>query len=377
MDIIAVSETWLRPETDVANNYLPNYQTYRTDRVSGQHGGGVLLLVRDNYSQWTGSSLNLSGIQAVSCSVKLPRLTLTIVCIYRKPRALDTENRQLIIFLTQMVLNSSDILIVGDFNAPEINWEIESAPPNSFGDSLVAFLHERALIQHVNHETRWRMGQKASLLDLVISKSLNLIRGLRLATPIGKSDHGVLVISLDTTPGENPLKLRRNFRTINCPKLIEAANVMDWPTQGDTEEIWGQLKQNIVTLSNVFAPLKTAPKHQKPLWWKSSVSRAMRRKRAAWSRFTSTGGFKRHLQYIRFRNAAEKTKRRCQRTFESRLARNAKRNPKAFFRYSQSKRATKESVGSLMDDKGNVASTSKHKADLPTKLFPERTSGGQ
>ena len=93
MDIIAISETWLRPETDVANNYLPNYHTYRTDRVSGQHGGEVLLSVRDNYPQWRGSSLSLSGVQAVSSSVKLPRLTLTIVCIYRKPRALDTENR--------------------------------------------------------------------------------------------------------------------------------------------------------------------------------------------------------------------------------------------------------------------------------------------
>ena len=48
MDIIAISETWLRPETDVANNYLPNYHTFRTDGVSGQHGGGVLILVRDN-----------------------------------------------------------------------------------------------------------------------------------------------------------------------------------------------------------------------------------------------------------------------------------------------------------------------------------------
>ena len=179
----------------------------------------------------------------------------------------------------------------------------------------------------------------------------------------------MLVISLDTTPGENHPKLRRNFRSINCPKLIEAANTMDWPTQGDTEVIWEQLKQNIVMLSNVFGPLKTTSKHRKPLWWKSSVSRAMSRKRAAWSRSASTGGFKRHLQYIRFRNVAAKIKRRCQRTFESRLTRNAKRNPKAFFRFSQSKRATKESVGPLMDDKGNVVSTNNLKADCLLNYF--------
>ena len=111
-------------------------------------------------------------------------------------------------------------------------------------------------------------------------------------------------------------------------------------------------------------PLKDRPKAQKPLWWKSSVGCVMSRKCAAWSRFTSTGGFKRHLQYIRFGKAAGKIKRRCQR-----IARNAKRNPRAFFRYSQSKRAVKESVGSLMHVRSNVASTSKHKADCLLNYF--------
>ena len=95
----------------------------------------------------------------------------------------------------------------------------------------------------------------------------------------------------------------------------------------------------------------------------------MSRKRAAWSRFASTGGFKRHLQYIRFRNVPANIKRRCQWTFESRLARNAKRKTKAFFRYSQSKRATKDLVGPLMDDNGNIVSTNNLKADCLLNYF--------
>ena len=87
----------------------------------------------------------------------------------------------------------------------------------------------------------------------------------------------------------------------------------------------------------------------------------MSRKRTTWSGFTSTEGFTRHLQYIQFRNTAEKIKRHCQRAFRFGLARNAKRNPKTFFCYSQSKRATK--VSPLVNDRGNDVSTSKHKAD--------------
>ena len=61
IDIIAKSETWLRPETDVANNFQPNYHIYQTDRVSGQHGSGMLLLIRDNYLQLGCFSSNLPG----------------------------------------------------------------------------------------------------------------------------------------------------------------------------------------------------------------------------------------------------------------------------------------------------------------------------
>ena len=78
----------------------------------------------------------------------LPRLALTIVCIYRRPTVVDTENS----FLTEMFLTSPNILIVGDFIGPEINWETEPAPPNTFGESLLDFFHEHALIQYVNLE---------------------------------------------------------------------------------------------------------------------------------------------------------------------------------------------------------------------------------
>ena len=71
---------------------------------------------------------------------------------------------------------------------------------------------------------------------------------------------------------------------------------------------------------------------------------------------------RRHLEYIKFRNVAEKIKRCSQRVYKTKLARNAKRNPKAFYRYAQSRRATRE-------ESPRVASSNKHKVDLLAHFF--------
>ena len=41
-------------------------------------------------------------------------------------------------------------------------------------------------------ETRFREGQKSSLLDLIITNEPHMIEDLEILNPLGKSDHGVL-----------------------------------------------------------------------------------------------------------------------------------------------------------------------------------------
>ena len=85
--------------------------------------------------------------------------------------------------------------------------------------------------------------------------------------------------------------------------------------------------------------------------------------------FAPSGSYRRHWKYIKLRNDAAKIQRRSQAAYETRLARNAKRNPKAFFRYAQSRRATRESVGLPLDGSERVSSSNKHKADLLLHFF--------
>ena len=50
-DIIVLSESWLSEANKIDHQIPAGFIIYRTDRVVGR-GGGVLLLVRRQYTQW-------------------------------------------------------------------------------------------------------------------------------------------------------------------------------------------------------------------------------------------------------------------------------------------------------------------------------------
>ena len=62
------------------------------------------------------------------------------------------------------------MIIVGDFNFPEINWELHYSINKSY--SSIVFLntlHKLLLVQHVRFPTRARGANTPHLLDLVIT----------------------------------------------------------------------------------------------------------------------------------------------------------------------------------------------------------------
>mgnify|MGYP000403395009 CR=1 FL=1 len=61
--------------------------------------------------------------------------------------------------------------------------------------------------------------------------------------------------------------------------------------------------------------------------------------------------------------------RKLQKDFEKKLAREIKINPKAFWRYTNSKLKTRTKIGNLLNEDGSITTTSKEKADVLNKFF--------
>ena len=197
MQIAAVTETWGKQWKEVTLE-IKDFDIYRKDRVGGRKGGGYLIYVSNKLKSYACSELeNLPGEDSVWCWVKLTNETKILVgCIYRSTSSEDTNNDLLMnqIIKANDVAGNSRILIMGDFNVKEINWlenEVDGGP-ESFPFLFNECTKDCFSYQHVTEPTRFR-GEQESLLDLIFTKEEDDVKNIEILSPLGKSDHGVVM----------------------------------------------------------------------------------------------------------------------------------------------------------------------------------------
>ncbi len=89
-----------------------------------------------------------------------------------------------------------ECLILGDFNAPHVNWLTRSCSmANSFSNKLLTAADEEFLYQALTSLTRYRTGQVPSILDLVYSKYSSSIHFINQIATLGKIDHASLQVN--------------------------------------------------------------------------------------------------------------------------------------------------------------------------------------
>ena len=88
----------------------------------------------------------------------------------------------------------SHVLITGDFNYPEIDWEDGTSPQETENKATIFMeaVRDAFLIQHVSEPTHCRGDQTAIILDLVFTNEDNMITSIDHKAPLGKSHHQIL-----------------------------------------------------------------------------------------------------------------------------------------------------------------------------------------
>ena len=94
---------------------------------------------------------------------------IIIALVYRSPSSSHRNNAKIRKAIDELVeMNSSELIIMGDFNYKEINWEKDTAS----GDEQVMFvecIQLNFLTQHVKEITRFRGKDEPSRVDLIFS----------------------------------------------------------------------------------------------------------------------------------------------------------------------------------------------------------------
>ena len=109
-----------------------------------------------------------------------------------------------------------DVLMVGDFNHPNILWTpspvITTNHNNNHPDVLfVDTLNEAMLHQHVTKATRDRENQTSTLDDLVLSTDPDLVSNLEHLSHIGASDHQCLQFQVNFQHTKSKAARRKRF----------------------------------------------------------------------------------------------------------------------------------------------------------------------
>ena len=99
--------------------------------------------------------------------------------------------------------NASHILLMGDFNFPEIDWinNIVSGSEESEPQKFFDMIQDEFYVQHVEKPTRRRGFQKPSLIDLIFSRDENMVDDITHQAALGSSDHDGLLWNYTTKSG--------------------------------------------------------------------------------------------------------------------------------------------------------------------------------
>lgn len=194
IDVFFINESWLKPSKKFQ---LPNYITYRDDRLTNK-GGGTAILVKINIDHRLAHSFSSSNIESTAVVVNTFSGPLKLISVYVPP------NRQLIPSeLDSLLEENVPTIIAGDMNAKHGSWH--SLQSNHKGNVLAKYASTNSIVVdapdtptiHHSHSNRI-----PDVIDIVILKETKHLHSLKVLNEL-TSDHDPVLLTL--TGGSNPL----------------------------------------------------------------------------------------------------------------------------------------------------------------------------
>ena len=294
--------------------------------------------------------------------------------VYRRPSSVSADDDALLETLEAAGRLPGDLILLGDFNAPAIDWKNWTcSATQSFAGKLLDFATNLALCQAVIRSTRVVRRQKPSVLDLIFHKYPNAVTSLKCLAPVGNSDHKLLRFSFALqVPDCPPPVARRRYAKMDVEGLRAAAARVDWEAAsnaGDLRACWEFIKTNILKLTDRFVPVTYQRVSAKKPWHTAKHHRALKAKRATFRIWTEnpTPSTEQHCREAN--SYYNKLDRSGRRQYERSIAIGAKHSPKPFFAHVQRNKHLRTRVPALRDDSGELFEDPGRKCELLQQAF--------
>ncbi|KAM6103455.1 uncharacterized protein LJ206_014212 [Theristicus caerulescens] len=372
-DLVAITETWWDESHDWSSA-IEGYRLFRRDR-RGRRGGGVALYVK-KLMECEELSLKNSHEQVERLWVRIRdrgnkgNLVVGVYC--RPPDQGEPIDKDFFLQL-QEASHSQALVLLGDFNHPDICWESNTAGGRQ-SRRLLECMEDNFLSQVTDSPT---IGD--AILDLVVTNVSELIGDVRIGGSLGYSDHTPVEFTVLRDKGQVKSIVRTlNFRKANFQLFEELINRTPWEMalrDKGAEQSWQIFKDAFHRAQELLIPRckKSGKEGKRPAWLSHDLLVKLKGKKRLHRQWK-----KGLVSWEEYRDTAQLYKdgmRKAKAQLELNLVRDAKNNKKGFYRYINQKRKVKESIPPLMSKTGKLITTDKEKAEVLNNFFASVFTG--
>jgi len=384
IDILCITETWLKPyspDSLIADN---SYSIFRHDR-NDSLGGGVCLIARN------------AAVKTVRVDIAAQYADLDIVCVdiivgaksppiriivgYRPPCS-DTDvdainsTKHMIDCLETLCEVDMSVVVVGDFNFPKLDWTtLQFITDNNHCTTLFTVFTKQFCLEQLVLEPTRITPTCSSLLDLVLTNDPFIVNNVNVCEPFSISDHCIVNFNV-ICPARSinlPAHELKDFTESDWINISGYLNDCHWSavfndccSADDCASVFYAKLNEAISL---FVPFKVfkQTKSNKHNIYPANIHKLYRAKAAAWKRY-------KYFRSDKLQRDYKTISSRCRKAVYAHVANREEKiinsgNLGKFFRYANSKFSHKPSIGALQDADGNKTIDPQVKAALLSQYF--------
>lgn len=281
---------------------------------------------------------------------------------------------------TNVIEQSDQVIILGDFNLSHIGWsqKSESSPCSAMnygsklGLSLIDFMSVNNLSQFNNVNN-----VDGKILDLVLTdfNGLEVTESNNVLSKIDQK-HPPLLVSL---PQHSPhflkpiLRPRYNYFRADYSQIVSYLINVNWSEKlegcQNVNEMTDIFYDFIYTAIDLFTP-RTKPVSTKfPPWFTNSLIKTISEKNKVRYRFKKYKNPRDQLEFELLRERVHKLSEQCLHVYKKRIEVDICRNPKSFWRFIKDRRNGETTVPAIMYQGNQIASTGPQIAQMFASCF--------
>ena len=273
IDVITMSESWLKQHLHSGLISIEGYETFRQDRGSKfrlkKRGGGLLTYVNMKHSSHCEPLLDLGvsdeNIEAQWTLIHRPHCKNVMVCnAYRPPNGnLDKAVKYLSDCLSQLNLSKLNLFIMGDLN---INYKNKTSGNYK---KLHFLIQSHGLSQYISTTTR-NTDKSKSHIDLAITNSKYISNSGTLDHYV--SDHQpIFIVHKKGRDVRQSVEFEgRSYRSFNKDDFKGALLGVDWSNfyeLTDPDRAWAFILDSIIPILDKMCPIRSFHvKNYRPDW---------------------------------------------------------------------------------------------------------------